>query len=136
MNLCLFNLEQTGVIILNDQGATYFNQAGGANGAERFERGYFVPISNDAPKDQPELSLECRLTELTKDSATINSQTANAINQLLMEISSSDRYEIDMDRLTNSCEAWIYLKVYPQGDYSTFGNNEPFNAVLTWPNSQ
>lgn len=135
MKICLYDLEQAGIIVLDQRGITYFNQVGGCACVKASAKGYFVPISNDPPLDQPELALPERLTELTRDLVGLSVEIANQINQLIMEVSSSDRYEVDFDKLDQCSEAWIYLTVYPGGEYSTFDSDVAFKAVLTWPNS-
>ncbi|WP_338846302.1 DUF6210 family protein [Massilia sp. W12] len=135
MKICLYNLEQVGIIILDDRGLLYFNQAGGTACLQPSAKGYFVPISNGPPLDQPELALDVKLTEVTQDLVGLNPAVAQEINLLLMEVSSSDRYEVDLSKLALSSEAWVYVRVYPQGNYSTYGASEPFEAILTWPNS-
>lgn len=135
MKICLYNLEQTGVIILDKVGLPYFNQSGGIHCQQAMETGYFVPISNDPPSDQPELALAGRLSNITKNRIGLNERSAGEINQLLKEISSSDHFEVDTEKLQQSAEAWIYLRIYPAGEFSTFGGADPFKAVLTWPNT-
>ena len=82
----------------------------------------------------PEAHLMDQLAQVVKGAVGLNAQQAQAINALLMEVSSSDRYEVNMDQLAHSNEAWVHVRVFPQGDYSTFDNAEPFQAILTWKN--
>lgn len=134
MRICLYNLEQVAVLALDEQGPEYFQLSGGPNLVEVSARGLLAPISNDAPLDMPEAHLMDQLAQVVKGAVGLNAQQAQAINALLMEVSSSDRYEVNMDQLAHSNEAWVHVRVFPQGDYSTFDNAEPFQAILTWKN--
>ncbi|MBL4868890.1 MAG: hypothetical protein JKY67_21200 [Pseudomonadales bacterium] len=133
--ICLYNLEQVGVIILDPNGAIYFNKSGGTACMQSRERGFFVPISNDPPLDQPELNLPDRLTAITRDLVGLSGKHTQPINELLLEISSSDTYSVNEDKLSVSHEAWVYIKVIAGGNYSQFEGFGEFYAVLTWPNS-
>lgn len=133
MKICLYNLEQLGVILLDQDGPTYFNLVGGNNRVDVTAQGFFVPVSNDPPVDAPELALPSRLSGITKNMVGLSKDLTQPINQLLMEISSSDHYEVDETKLDQSSEGWVYLKVIPEGEFSTFDGFVPFEAVLTWP---
>lgn len=133
--ICLYNLTQTGIVILSGAGITYYNQTGGAACMQSRATGYFVPISNDPPLDQPELDLSLRLGSLLKDVTGLTVDDSRKINDLLLEVSSSDRYCVNDNRLNESQEAWVHIKVVPGGDYSQFTGFDEFDAVLTWPNS-
>ena len=98
-------------------------------------RSYYVPIANDAPFAHSEKSLADRLSNLTKDMASLSMAVALELNRLLKEVASTDRYEVNLDKLDKSTEAWVYIKVHPQGHSSTYDAANPFEAVLTWPNS-
>jgi len=135
MEISLYSLKQAGIIILDDSGPTYFNQVGGSVCLQLSTEGYFVPIANDASLDQPEMALPGRLSSLTKDMSSLSMAVALELNRLLKEIASTDRYEVDLDKLDKSTEAWVYIKVHPQGHSSIYDAAKPFEAVLTWPNS-
>ncbi len=134
--ICLYNLEQAGVIILENSGVIYFNQASGTASVQEKAEGLFVPISNDPPLDSMELNLSTRLRSLTKGSVSVSHSIAREINALLLEVSSTDTYQVNMTRLEESKESWVYITVTPQGEYSQYNGYETFDAVLTWPNSQ
>ena len=131
----LYNLHQTGVIVINDTGIPYFTITGGSTSVRSNAVGYFVPISNDPPSDQPELNWVPRLRSITEDLDHLTPIAAQQINELLLEVSSTDQYRVDENKLDLSHEAWIHIKVVATGDYSQFSGFDEFDAVLTWPNS-
>lgn len=133
--ICLYNLEQAGVIILENTGVVYFNQVGGSACIRAEAEGLFVPVSNDPPLDSMELNLSTRLRSLTKGAVGVSRGIAREINALLLEVSSTDTYQVNMDRLKESRESWVHISVTPQGEYSQYMGYESFEAVLTWPNS-
>ena len=134
--ICLYNLEQAGVIILDSTRVVYFNQVGGSACIQAKAEGLFVPVSNDPPLDSMELNLSTRLRSLTQGVIGVSHSIAREINALLLEVSSTDTYQVDMNRLKESQESWVYISVTPQGEYSQYNGYEAFDAVLTWPNSQ
>lgn len=133
--ICLYNLEQAGVVILDKAGVAYFNKSAGVADVLRVESGFFVPMSNDPPLGDAELGLVHRLRQITLNQEGLTQAHANEIDALLLEVSSTDRYKVDIERLDESNESWVYLDIVPQGEYSNFENFSSFKAVLTWPNS-
>ena len=133
--ICLYNLEQAGVIILENTGVVYFNQVGGGACLKAQAEGLFVPVSNDPPLDNMELNLSTRLRSLTKGGVGVSHRIAREINALLLEVSSTDTYQVNLGRLKESQESWVYITVTAQGEYSQYHGYETFDAVLTWPNS-
>ena len=83
-----------------------------------------------------DLNLSSRLRSLTQGSVGVSHSIGREINALLLEISSTDTYQINMNRLKESKESWVYISVTPQGEYSQYKGYDTFDAVLTWPNSQ
>lgn len=134
--ICLYNLEQAGIIILDRTGVVYFNQVGGSDCVQEKAEGLFVPVSNDPPLDSLDLNLTTRLRSLTKGKGSFSHGVVKEINALLLEVSSSDGYQVSMARLKDSKESWVYITVTPQGEFSQYNGYETFDAVLTWPNSQ
>ena len=131
--ICLYNLEQAGVIILENSGVIYFNHTEGASSVQEKAEGLFVPISNAPPLDSMELNLSTRLRSLTQGGIGVTHCIAREINALLLEVSSTDTYQVNLSRLTESKESWVYITVTAQGEYSQYNGYETFDAVLTWP---
>lgn len=131
--ICLYNLEQAGIIILQPSGIHYFNQTGGVPFSRSKAEGIFVPISNDPPEGMPELEVAPRLSAICHNKAQLHLEDANAIDAVLTEISSTDVFSVNIQKLQDSKEAWVYVNVLPQGDYSYFQGFGEFEAILTWP---
>jgi hypothetical protein len=136
----LLSLEQAAVIVLGSSGVHYWNQS--AQGDERWQaEGVLVPISNDPPSDQPELSLSVRLQEISQQAESLTPAVGREINELLLETSSSDALSVDFTHLSRSCHGWVYLSIRAAGEFSYFegfaeakGDRETtLQGVLTWP---
>jgi hypothetical protein len=48
---------------------------------------------------------------------------------------SSDDYKVNEEKLSESQEAWVHIKISPGGESSTFVGFGELDAILTWPNS-
>ncbi|MGB3623227.1 hypothetical protein FT643_16985 [Ketobacter sp. MCCC 1A13808] len=131
--LCLYNLEQAAVIVLDDSGMQYFFNCGRAGAIQSRATGFLVPLSNDPPADQPELALAGRLSALVGDNGGLGPADATNINELLRELSSTDICFVNEARLPESCESRVYVIVRPQGEYSQFQGLDEFEALLVWP---
>lgn len=138
--VCLLSLQQAGVIVLQPSGVLYWNKSGHSD--ERFQaEGIFVPVSNDPPAEQPELDLCPRLQAITGAAESLTPKMAQAINELLYEISSSDALSVDAARLSASSHSWVHITIKPHGEFSYFegfvgaaaGGEESLRGVLTWP---
>ncbi|BFM18375.1 hypothetical protein R50073_45580 [Maricurvus nonylphenolicus] len=139
--LCLYNLEQAGLILLLPTGISLFNWTGGIDCLTQEAEGAFVPLSNDPMPDATrEEYLDAQLGELCKpqqDKAqqTITPTLANDIDYVLQQVSSSDVIRVDRSRLAESSAGWIYVLAEGQGDFSQLqGFTDEVKAVLTWPN--
>ncbi|WP_439133408.1 DUF6210 family protein [Pseudomaricurvus sp.] len=134
--VCLYSLEQPGIIVLSPSGVLYWNKSGDTDPAYQAE-GILVPISNDPPQDQPELSLVPRLQALMDNEGSLNQSQAREIDDFLHEVSSSDSISVDLSKVSQSSTGWVHLSIRPQGDYSYFEGfseeGEALQAVLTWP---
>ncbi|MBR9911036.1 MAG: hypothetical protein GYB33_11880 [Gammaproteobacteria bacterium] len=132
--LCLLSLEQAGVIALQPSGLLFWTHVGAGGADNRVEaEGVFVPLSSDPPADSPELALAARLASEVQKADCFTPQLADAVDEVLLEISSSDAYRVDRQRLSESRSGWVYVTVTPQGEFSHFQGFESFAAVVTWP---
>nr|WP_243760345.1 DUF6210 family protein [Aestuariicella hydrocarbonica] len=125
-----------------DSGVFYWNRVGVDNpsnplNSTRREEGFFVPISNDPPLDQSELSLVPRLNEIASRSQELTPGMVNQLDDLLHEVSSSDAISVDASKLKASAPGWVYLNIMAQGEFSYFsgfgGEGGNLQGVLTWP---
>lgn len=134
--LCLYNLEQAGLILLLPTGISLFNWTRGIDCLTQEAEGAFVPLSNDPMPDATrEEYLDAQLGELCKNHQTMTPTLANDIDYVLQQVSSSDAIRVDRSRLNESSAGWIYVLAEGQGDFSQLqGFNAEVKAVLTWPN--
>ena len=135
MRLCLYNLEQVAVLVLDANGPEYFYQAGEGGQTPVCACGYLVPVSNDAPSDSPELALIPRLHAAFAQPNN-GLKWADEVDHLLMELSSSDVIRVDRQRCQDSMAGWVWVSVNPSGDYSSFGGGLPVDGVLVWPTGE
>jgi hypothetical protein len=134
--LCLYNLEQAGLILLLPTGISLLNWTGGIDRLTQEAEGTFVPLSNDPlPDATREEYLDAQLGELCKGQSVITPPIASSIDQVLQQVSSSDAIRVDRSRLYESSAGWIYVLAESQGGFSQLqGFTEEVKAVLTWPN--
>lgn len=126
--ICLFNLEQVAAVTESSSGVVYFNRVGAAGDSDLMEQeGFLIPLSNDAPEGFPTL-LE-RLCELGRESLP----DLEELDALLQEVSCSDQLVVDRSRWSESRPGWVYLSVFPQGEFSQFEGFDQTAAILTWP---
>ncbi len=135
--VCLFNLEQVGMIIEGSAGVCFFNQVGSrlidaeneasATDTVRQQEGWFVPLSNDAPIDVP--CMKKLLQALSQHEVVSVAQ----LNAILAQISSSDQVQVDSTRFQQAHHGWLPITIVPRGDYSLLQGFEECVGVLTWP---
>ncbi|MGH1373555.1 MAG: DUF6210 family protein [Cellvibrionaceae bacterium] len=129
--VCLFNLEQVGVIYECSTQVMFFNRVGESmDGGFDFEiqaqQGLFIPLSNDAPEGFPSL-MDClrgfggRLPSMAQ------------LNDMLAQLSCSDLIAVDASRFGDSKWGWVYLTIIPSGEFSQFEGFGEGKAVMTWP---
>lgn len=138
--VCLYSLEQVGIVVLAPSEVTYWNKSGDVD--PRFQaEGILIPVSNDPPEDQPELSLLHRLQALTGNMDLLNPLMVGELDALLYEVSSSDAIGVDPTKMGDSSAGWVHLTIRPQGEFSYFvgfggsekDETETLQGVLTWP---
>ncbi len=133
--ICLWNLDQAALIILEKSGITYFNQTAGVFCRHSEAERILAPITNDPPLDNLHFgSLNYKLQQLTLNKQILKETDADAIDKLLQKNFGGDAIFVDRERLNESCEAWIHVKIDGQtkGDLQDFAG---YMAILTYPNS-
>lgn len=142
----LWNTVGTGIIIEYPTGVMISNQTGGTACLHPKTEGIYLPLANDYTEKSKEfLSPEIELanyfegTKYNGDGATrgIDSEDVKKINSIITNSSLNKLVELDLDRLPESHEAWIRIKVNNHKDTDLIkGFDEyPLNGVLTWSNS-
>lgn len=111
------------------------NQVGGGACFQRQLEGVIIPIEQRYSINNVWLSeLELALYQIFANCAQIDMDMANAFDQLMQSSVTTDFIRINPDKLTDSCEAWLYVHVY-ETEFATFHGFGNFEGVLTWNNS-
>lgn len=129
--VCLFNLEQVGVIYECPSQVSFFNRVGepvndGSDFETQTQEGFFVPLSNDAPDGLPSL-----MEMLDGFGSTLPSIAQ--LNEMLAQLSCSDLISVDASRYKEARWGWVYLTVIAQGPFSQFEGFDDGKGVMTWP---
>jgi Family of unknown function (DUF6210) len=135
MRVCLWNLEQAALIILQPSGITYLNQTIGNTCFQSEAEGVLAPITNDPPLDNLYFgSLAYKLQKLTGNKHFLDEPDAEAIDELLATNLGGDTIRVDRTKLKDSYEAWIFVIIDENnsGDLIDFAGRK---AILTYPNS-
>jgi hypothetical protein len=141
----LWELVGTGLIIAAKTGIVYANQAGGKICLHMELEGVFIPVGNDVDLEGRLLSPEVRLSEhflcTYFSNANPNGLTkadAEAIEAALHQNLLLRNVTVDLSRLQESHEAWVYVVIgAPPTPLPPFEGLVPFplKGVLTWSNN-
>jgi hypothetical protein len=137
--ICLYDLDRLGLILLEPSGVFCYNQVCGHSCLQKFEEGVFSYVRDDGN----ELYKEVSEYLLYKDSLT--PEDADFLDSQFIQSYDTKYLRVDRNRLDDSMEAWVYVTV----DQSLINNlknesvyyNTAFKgftctgAVLTWDNS-
>ena len=135
-----------GLIIQYPTGVLVSNQTGGTACLHPSEEGIYLPLRNDYELNTYRLiSPEIELKEYfmngkyqgTGAIEGIDLYDAEYINSVLSRYSLENLLKVDMEKLRQSHEAWIYVNIYTDADsidlFSYFPSE--LKGVLTWSNS-
>ncbi|WP_417387137.1 DUF6210 family protein [Gimesia sp.] len=139
----LYDHAGTALVIPHPTGIVYSNQAGGHACLQPQAEGFLVPIANDvglAPAHDfrsPENELFHYFTELCSCGAMLTEADAQMIESIMHQLPQWSGLSVDRDRLDDSVEAWVFVKVAEPKRKLTIvdGLNYPVRAILTWTNS-
>lgn len=142
----IWNTVGLGIIIEFPTGVLISNQTGGTACLHPKIEGIYIPLANDYTEGEKQfLSPEIELTEYFTGSkhngngATcgIDLEDVKRINFIIYKHKLNKLIEIDLDRLYESHEAWIRIKINHDKNFELLkGFNEyPLNGILTWANS-
>lgn len=129
---CLLGLEQAGVIVPLGTGVLFWTLLG-QPGQRLQQEGVFVPVSNDPMVDFSDLAMVRRLSGLGEVGSALSIADVEEIDALLLEVSSSDHFQVDRNRLQESQSGWVLITIDAQGEFSYFSNTGRFSAILVWP---
>ncbi|WP_299895521.1 DUF6210 family protein [uncultured Aquimarina sp.] len=135
-----------GIIIEYPTGIIISNQTGGTACVRTKIEGVFLPLANDYHEETKEfLSPEIKLSDYFKGEKYkgngaikgIDLEDVQNINEILNKTGLDKLIEIDVERLKESHEAWIHIKINDNNDFGLISgfDNYPLKGVLTWSNS-
>lgn len=133
--ILLYELNGLALIVSARTGILYRNQTGGHSCYQTEIEGYLVPIAGDRPEIVEQLCAHFTGAKWGGwCSHGIDGATADEIDGLLTEYAHRGEIRVDRDRLGDSWESWIHVKIDGQL-LSLIENSTPISAILTWPNS-
>ena len=141
-----------GLLIPCKSGVEYTTQTGGTSCLHPGLEGIYIPLANeteegafDGPRNRELRSPEHELVEYfcgppyNGSGATYGLTEADAafIESVLAKFDLSEFLRVDRDRLGDSHEAWVYVTLIGEGEYTAFREWGPYprSGVLTWLNS-
>jgi len=137
--LRLWNSRGIGVIILFESGVRYSNQVGGYGCLHPEVEGVFVPLVDETVDQERDLKAHFtgpKWQGWCNDG--IDAETADFIDAVLERSPYTEKIKVDRDRLVDSYEAWVYVKLpSTEGDseYTVIHGFAGRSGVLTWENS-
>ena len=145
-------LTDLGLIILKPSGVLYGNQTGGYSCTQSSAEGYFVPLNVEGINLEEQIH-KYFIGEKWKGCCAdgIDEETADFIDQVLIQSGFTDYIKVDRSKLNLSHEAWVYVTIIDPTtrplDYVYLSDQSlvPFfyliygfgncKGILTWPNS-
>lgn len=135
--ILLYDLEQPSLIAEHHSGVVYTNQVGGLLCFQAELEGVLIPLPFD-------IAMRQKLENLSYPQGVrgINSDFADRIDEILRD-SGTNFLKVDRDRLEDSWEAWIHVKIVDSPDIYRVRTDDPHtiygfgesSGVLTWSNS-
>jgi HEAT repeat protein len=126
-----------GVIVIYPSGVLYSNQVGGYATLTPEIEGVYVPLINTEVHSEKMLWDHFTGPKWKGSCADgIDTEDADVIDGVLKSAYPTDLLTVDRSRLSESCEAWVYVDIAPQphDGYPLYGFGER-KGVLTWYNS-
>jgi len=135
-----------GIIIGFPTGVLITNQTGGIACLQPKMEGVYVPLANDYKEASKEfLSPEIALTDYFKGVKYkgsgavkgIDLEDVAIINEILTQFNLHKMITIDQEKLSESHEAWVHIKIRHDSDLSILRgfSEHVLKGVLTWSNS-
>jgi hypothetical protein len=120
-----------GLVIACKSRVTYTNQVGGYACRHPELEGVFVPLPGNGAEKLNEYFIGPKWNGRCYDS--IDEETASFIDSVLRELDLGSSLCVDREKLEESCEAWIWVKI-SMNSLLWLGLNEG-EGILTWENS-
>lgn len=131
----LYELNSLALIVPASTKVVYRNQTGGHASLQSEAEGYLVPFAGEVGD-----KCERLLSHFTGPkwggwcSERIDEETADEIDSVLAEMPGRDQITVDRTKLSQSCEAWVYVRIIGPL-LALVEHAAPSEAILTWPNS-
>ena len=139
MRVRLYAAKGAGVVLSARTGVSFSNQAGGTSCLQPELEGVYVPIDDDFA------TVETRLLDYftgpkhrgTGATRGLDSDDADCIDEILHTPHAPLPFEVDRNRLSDSIEAWVFVRLRRQDEPIPILEGFPSGAeaVLTWGNS-
>ena len=133
----LWHSKGLGVILLYESGVYYSNQTGGYACLHPAAEGVYVPLNNAAVDQETQLFAYFTGSKWAGwCNEGIDQETADYIDSVLAKSPYTRMLKVNRDRLEDSHEAWIYVKVVRNADDAEIICELGARAgILTWENS-
>ncbi|WP_227430509.1 DUF6210 family protein [Psychrobacter sp. I-STPA6b] len=134
----LYSLTGAMLIYPTPSGIWLNNQVGGHACLQKQVQGILIPIEQHYNNHALLSDLELKLYEIFAGCVSVTETMADCFDKLMQAEVTTNFICINRDKLTDSCEAWVYVWVNqtPLADFQGFAqDNEYFEAILTWNNS-
>ncbi|TGJ99007.1 hypothetical protein EHQ53_10495 [Leptospira langatensis] len=133
----LWCIKSPVLLVPKATGVVYTNQTCGTACLQEEIEGFAIPISDEYSDIDYELSLDFRIRKLFPDGnpGNIDFRLAEAIQSILDSYNESKWVRIDFEKLSESHEAWLKVKLYSGNDYIPSDLIDGQEAILTWQNS-
>jgi hypothetical protein len=137
--ICLYDLNRLGLILLEPSGVFYYNQVCGHSCLQKFEEGIFSYIRDDGQE------LYKSVSEYLLYKNSLATGDADFIDSQFIQSCDAKYLRVDRNRLGNSMEAWVYVIIDQSLNDDMKNESVYYNtafkgfactgAVLTWDNS-
>ena len=147
MKIKLWDSIESGIIINNDYGPTYTQQAGGTSCLSREAKGFYIPLRNDLVNNSY-VGMMSDLNDYFTGPKWNGTGAVNGIDEIdakyidgILKKYNLGNIIVDSEKWRESNESWIHVVVNgnesDDDDLSIFCGieNYPIKAILTWPNS-
>ena len=141
----LFDHIGTGIIVEWKTNIYYSIQTAGNFCLWPEAEGFFFPVGNDADEENRFVSKQTELWNYFKEPNIeiegairgISNDNADFIEKVLHKPPSIDYIKVDRERLSESHEGWVYVRIFPESkdeEFKIFAGFEgyPLKGILIW----
>jgi hypothetical protein len=111
----LYEANGIGLVILYPSGVLYSNQVGGVSCLKPEVEGIYVPLVNEVLNQEKMLNdYFTGIKWMGGCSGNMDFEDADFIDEVLAKSVFSSFIKVDREKLSESCEAWVYVKLAQQ----------------------